>query len=268
MWIKALNNQMGKEHLVTIMVIVTLNVFLITFLVYLLAPSPKMAFGNTLGAQQSIPISVAEQVDAPLRITIVSVDDSDPLKPRFNYAITNVSSKPIRAYAIQQVVSYGTEQAKVSGLELSHLPSLSLLLQPNQSRQENGGSNANYPQPVNEIILSVDFVEFTDNMTWGADAYKSSERLAGQRAGGKAAIKRFREKLSAGGLDALISAITQDNVITPDFPNTSHEWQEGFQTGVGIVRNRLRDAKGKGGLAAVREELEKPFDATEGRQQP
>ena len=45
----------------------------------------------------------------------------------------------------------------------------------------------------------------------------------------------------------------------------SPEWQDGFETGVSLVRLRLNRAKQSGGLEGVEEELRKPFDAKEGR---
>lgn len=227
-----------------------------------------LGFIDRASTQTETPhISVEQQQGAPILISSTYVDSSNPLKPKFGYVMTNVSDKTIRAYAIRHEINYGIEQAKQSSAVLSHLISESLLLQPNQSSSINEGGDFRYPQSVNEIKLSVDFVEFTDGITWGNDSFKSSERLAGQRAGGKAAIKKFREKLNSGGLDVLTNAITQSDIVLPDTSNVSHEWREGFQTGVGIVRNRLKEAKNKGSLAAVKQELEKPFDATEGRQQ-
>lgn len=69
-------------------------------------------------------------------------------------------------------------------------------------------------------------------------------------------------------MQALLDDSTLDETLSPDVPNASYEWKDGFWGGVGIVRNRLKRARDKGGLTTVREELDKPFDATEGRQQP
>jgi hypothetical protein len=211
-------------------------------------------------------ISVEQQPDSPLLISSIYMTSPDPFKPQYGYTIANIKDKPIRAYAIKEDIRFGERQAGTSGVDLSHLPSLKLLLQPNQSRSISADNSSKYTQPVNEIILSVDFVEFSDGSTWGNDSFNSAQRLAGQRAGGKAALKRFRESLKTGEPDSLTDAIIQDDVIQSDNQVSSQDWHEGFQTGVGIVRNRLKEAKRKGGGAEVVKELEKPFDASEGRQ--
>ncbi len=218
--------------------------------------------------QQTPKIIIHEQQGSPVIISAQYVDASTPTRPIFTYVLANVSGKPIRAYTIKHEVSYGDDQYKSRGANSVQLPSMSQALLPSQSRQEEGGGEARYNQPVNEIVLSVDFVEFADGTTWGEDEYKFAEKLAGVRAGGKAALKKFREKLNKGGLDALSDVLTQDDITAPDILNGSQERKEGFETGVSVVRNRLRRAKDKGGLEAVTRELAKPFDASEGREQP
>ncbi|HEV2912035.1 MAG TPA: hypothetical protein VGX92_01855 [Pyrinomonadaceae bacterium] len=210
-------------------------------------------------------ISVEQQTGSPLLISSTYINPSDPFKPQYSYTITNVSDKHIRAYAIKEDIRFANEGVETSGAVLSILPSLNLLLQPNQSRSINKDNGEQYTHAINEVTLSVDFIEFSDGSTWGNDSFKSAERLAGRRAGGKAAIKKFREKLATGGLNALTDAITQDNIVDPDPLIVSQDWREGFRAGVGVVRNRLKEAKG--GLAGVAKELEKPFDASDGRQE-
>lgn len=210
-------------------------------------------------------ILIEQQPDSPLRISSIYMTSPDPFEPQYGYTITNIKDKSIRAYAIKEDIRLGDGQAGTSGVDLSHLPSLKLLLQPSQSRLISADNSSKYTQPVREIILSVDFVEFSDGSTWGNDLFNSAQRLAGQRAGGKAALKRFRERLKTGGPDSLTDAIIQDDVIQSDNQVSSQDWQEGFQTGIGIVRNRLKEAKRKGGAEVIKE-LERPFDASEGRQ--
>ncbi|MCP9495749.1 MAG: hypothetical protein MSG64_14980 [Pyrinomonadaceae bacterium MAG19_C2-C3] len=217
--------------------------------------------------QQTPKITIHGQQGTPIVISAQYVDASTPTKPIFIYVLANVSTKPIRAYTIKHEVSYGDAQYKSHGANSVQLPSISQALLPNRSRQEEGGGETRYSQPVNEIALSVDFVEFADGTTWGEDEYKFAEKLAGVRAGGKAALKKFREKLNKGGLDALVEVLTQDDITAPDILNGSQERKDGFETGVSVIRHRLKQAKDKGGLEAVTRELAKPFDASEGREQ-
>lgn len=141
---------------------------------------------TVMGATQFPPkIEVRNQRDSPIVLSNLYVDASEPTKPKYGFTMTNVSDKPIRAYAIRDEVSFGDAQAVANGMKLSHLPSLSLLFLPNQSRQVEAGGDATYEQAVNTITLSVDFVEFTDGTHWGEDKHKSADLLAGTRAGGE-----------------------------------------------------------------------------------
>lgn len=212
-------------------------------------------------------ITVKKQTNVPLLISTAVVTSNNPLKPIYNYSITNLSSKSIRAYTIKSEILYGEKNAQEIGSTLTHLPTLSKIFQSNQSRQGTGGEGTTYSEPVNEIILSVDFVEFTDGSTWGEDYYKSAERLAGQRAGGKAAISNFRQKLGTAEFRFTSNEIESDSIELASAVDKSKSstWKEGYESGIGVVRNRLNKALSDGGIEEVKKELEKPFDASEGR---
>jgi hypothetical protein len=220
-------------------------------------------------SKRRIPIvTVQTQLDSPLRISTTEVTSTDPLTPGFNFTITNTSNRLIRAYAIRHDTSSDLGENSGSGLMFFHLSSIESLLKPSQAIQETHPASATYSQPVKTIILSIDFVEFDDGSTWGADTFKSADRLAGQRAGGHAAINKLRSILRAGGPAAVVRAMTTEEANASPQSGGSKEWQDGFQAGFGIVRNRLQRAQNKGGLAAVAAELDQPFDASEGRQLP
>lgn len=243
----------------------TLNRILVvsTFLIFIISFGFWYLTGRA--AVQSPIITVQQQDDVPLQISNAVIDSANLIKPKYTYIVTNVSAKPIRVYAIQQQVIYGEEKSTDRGLTLSHLTAITRLLQPQSSKTVDGGGNSSYPKSISEIVLSVDFVEFADGSTWGEDSFKSAESLAGQRAGGKAAIKHFREKLKAKGFNALVEA--DETVLPEDANGKSQMWLEGFQTGFSLVRHKVKDAKSKGGITFVTQELEKPFDASEGRLQ-
>src|SRR5207248_5158720 len=120
------------------------------------------------------------------------------LSPRYGYSVTNVSDKSIRAFTIQESVSIGSG-APVIGTHLTHYPAVKLFLRPHESKQEEGGRGRIYQSPPNKVELIVDFIEFVDGTNWGNDASKSGEMLDGYRAGGKAAIKKYREILATEG---------------------------------------------------------------------
>ena len=212
-------------------------------------------------------VLAADQPDAPLRILPTFVDSENPLRPRYGYSITNTTDRAIVAYAIQESVSLGPGSPIVT-TTLSHLPAKKLLLRPHDSRQEESDSGKTYDRPPTEVRLSVDFVEFADATRWGEDQIKSGERLDGERAGGRAALKKYREILAADGFDALLEGMANPNLTKPEDPTKSSNWIDGFKTGVNIVKGRLVAAQMKGGHESVRRELEKPYDSTEGRLEP
>src|SRR5215213_4261470 len=50
-------------------------------------------------------VVAAKQPGSPLLIQITNVDSSNPLQPRYQYSVTNVGDKPVRAYAIKEGTS-------------------------------------------------------------------------------------------------------------------------------------------------------------------
>ena len=211
-------------------------------------------------------VIAVEQPGAPVRIFPTFVDTADSLRPRYGYSVTNTTDKTIVAYAVQEAVRLDPGTPIVT-TTLTHLPAKSLLLGPHDSRQEESGLGRRYREAPSEVDLSVDFVEFTDGTRWGADNGRSSERLDGERAGAQAAIKLYRKVLNDQGIDGLLKKLSDENVVEPEAVGKSGNWLEGFKTGVGIMKRRLNAANSKG-KEAVRQELAKPYDATEGRLEP
>jgi hypothetical protein len=211
-----------------------------------------------------IRLSVERQEDSPLLITGANFIPTNPYAPNFSFLVTNASRKSIRAYTVQTVVTFGDQGARVVGSSLNHLVSKDLLLREGQTRQKIEPGNDTYPEVVREVVLSVDFVEFDDGSTWGKDAHRSAEVLAGQRAGGKAAIRYFRELLSQDKLQVSEIEDRAIEVLNEEKSNASASWKRGYEIGIGIVRNRLAKAYSLGN-EHLRKELENPFDASEGR---
>jgi hypothetical protein len=212
-------------------------------------------------------VVAAEQPGSPLLVVPAFVDSSNPLRPQYTYFLTNLSEKPIRAYTIQESVSLDAG-APIIGATMSHLLAVKLFLMPGATKQEEGGLGATYETSPVKIELAVDFVEFADGTRWGADANNSGDRLDGMRAGGKAAAKKYREILDAKGVIALEQALAASDLMRPGSQSKSQAWAEGFNTGVNTVKSRLVKAKTEKGLEELRHELNRPFDSTDGRQEP
>ncbi|MBC7932779.1 MAG: hypothetical protein H7Z38_19630 [Rubrivivax sp.] len=213
-------------------------------------------------APQALTLRIESQPQSPLQFSSTNILSSDPFSPKIEFTVTNTGAKGIRAFTVSRevVTDAGSRRAAI----LTNLTTQRKVLQPGQSKSDT--VNEPYsPVPISSIILSIDFVEFVNGETWGKDAYKSGERLAGQRAGGRAAYEHFRQLLTRKGSSALLKAITSegDELVPPQ--QNSPEWQDGFKTGVGLVRLRFNRAKKEGGLRGVELELQQPYDTSERR---
>lgn len=245
-----------RERLTTILaaasLLAALTTFTLTSRTFLAANKPQL-----------VNVEVQSQVGSPLSIGQIRPFASDPKQPTFGYEVSNLSDKPISAYAIRHDVALGKTQT--SGVMLISFWSISSLLYPQAKNVEDFGGTT-YGVAVNKITLSVDYVEFADGSTWGPDTFKASQRLAGKRAGGRLSLKNLRDKFKARGVASVLEGIEQELNLAPP-PDKSDIWKEGFKEGTNLVRLRIQHAKSKGGLSAVEAELLQPFDVSEGRQQ-
>lgn len=262
---KALFNRISRNRLAVITVMAALNVLLITFLISPQAVSSVEALGYTSGTLQSSVVSVAPQINTPLRITVESIDDSTPLAPQINYAVQNISDKPIRAYTVLEETATNSARSRYSSIV--NLTSTAQILQPYQSKRDTFGGES-FKEPLVSLVLSIDFVEFADGTTWSKDTQQAAENIAGQRAGGREASKKLRELLGKQGVEAIVNLVKQKNIeIVAPSADRSEAWQHGFRIGHNTVLHRLKVAHEKGGLTQFTSELQKPFDASEGRQE-
>lgn len=265
MWIKILEKQVSHKRLVSVMVVAALNISLLTFLIHLRATPALEASSYTVGAGQHPKVSVAAQENVPLGITIGNIDASNPLTPRVEYVVQNISSKLIRAYTVLEDTATKSSIGKTS--TIVNITSVKQILQPYQSMAGTVDGQS-YQEPLEILTLSIDFVEFADGTTWGDDTQQTAETLRGQRAGGSETIKKLRELMLKQGGGAVASLVKQKNItVVSPTPDQPAKWQYGFQVGQNTVLYRLKVALEKGGAAQLASELQKPFDASEGRQE-
>lgn len=251
-----LRNWLGAALLLSTAVVVSLTAFNSTGTHRRGSPLPSRA------RTQLLKVLVEEKQDAPLTISSIVNNTVDPLAPVVQFTLTNVSRKPIRAYAISHEVR--TERATSKGVELNNAVSLKGVLLPNRP-QPAALDNTTYSEAVASIKLIVDFVEFTDGTTWGVDEFKSAEKLAGRRAGARATRERLLALLEAEGALAVIHAVTPDEFTFEAPEGKSPEWLDGFRLGVKSVRARVRHAGGMGDLKEIESALRRPVDASERR---
>lgn len=212
---------------------------------------------------QEVSVTAQAQAGAPLTLRITHVTPSDTKAPEFSYEVLNTSPQAVSAYAIRHDVTVGKSQTR--GIMLTSMRSGDSLLY-QQARVEENFTGVTYAAEVSKVILSVDFVEFEDGTMWGADTFKMSEKLAGRRAGGKAALDKLRQLSKTRGLKVVVDSLEENmEVAAPALE--SELWKEGFDEGVRIVQVTLKHAQRTKGVGALEQELSKPFDISERRQE-
>lgn len=131
-------------------------------------------------------------------------------------------------------------------------------------KQDEGDGKSRFVATKNApaIQVSVDYVEFVDGSTWGQDTCHTVEFLAGERAGGDAAIKWFKNLIEEKGTKAVVEIIRSRSVSVEKPYSASARWDEGFRNGVVIISRRVMDAHDQEGEAEVAAVLSKPYDAS------
>lgn len=111
------------------------------------------------------------------------------------------------------------------------------------------------------ILLFIDFIEFTDGSTWGADGCQSAQYLAGARSGARVLAERLENVFANGGAKAVVNSVKEvaGEIEVP--VAESNVWQSGFSAGVKSMIDRLRQAVSEGGLPEIEPALKRPYDA-------
>ena len=202
-------------------------------------------------------VSVTPQADAPIAILLREVFARDPLKPGINFSVEGKSAKPVRIIAIRYDAESST--GKSSGLVYDNPAALGWAMKNGQSQ----GFTYQYvikEGTLKQLTLSVDYVEFADGTTWGPDAFKSVDRVAGRRAGAEAERELLLKMLTESGAAAVVKAIEAGLPDRTAPPGHSPEWGQNFNLGAKALRTRVRVAQFEGGAANVEALLRKPFD--------
>jgi hypothetical protein len=215
---------------------------------------------------------VTPQPDSPLRLRVKTrwlylllnvASWTDRNGYELYHSVENVGAREISAYAIRITPPGGCSPWIMS-------PDF---MQPGKSDTKSTWSSFSPSAPVR--TYEVDFVEFADGTTWGADVCQSAERLAGERAGGAAVAERLLELLAAGGPDAVIKAVRGElgrspeaevkaiderlSDITPP-PGHSPAWEEGFRIGKRVIALRVPRSVGSSGPEGLERELRRRYD--------
>lgn len=153
---------------------------------------------------------VKAQPDSPLRLSVqtywlnvkMGSKAFDPRAAELFYSVKNVSGRAVSAYALRK-----TPRFEVPGLCVRNLPP-DKALEPDKSEGMSSWDNYSPASPV--FDYEVDFVEFKDGTSWGADVCRSAESLAGLRAGAADLAGRLLEMLAGVGSDAVREAVEEE----------------------------------------------------------
>jgi hypothetical protein len=232
--------------------------------------------GHHPSSKENIPgpevYKVKPQPDSPLRLWVKTrwlylLLNVEGWTERNGYELThfveNVSDRDVSAYAIRLTPPGGCSPWIMS-------PDF---MQPGKSDAKSTWDS--FSPSAHVRTYEVDFVEFADGTTWGADVCQSAERLAGERAGGAAAADRLLELLAVGGPDAVIKVVKGKlgrspeaevksiderlSDITPP-PEHSPAWEEGFRIGKRVIALRIKRSVELSGPVGLEPELRRRYD--------
>jgi hypothetical protein len=214
------------------------------------------------GAREKPAARVQDLADAPLSLSVKTkwaTPDHEMLEVYFT--VTNVGSRPVRAYAVR--VTRGAETHEGGGCYVNNIDRAGKILQPNQSAGRSTWRPVAASDAETPVELTLDFVEFADGTVWGADSCQAAERLGGMRAGARAAKLLFKRKLDEKGIDTLVKRLYADDPALAPPEGHSDPWTAGFRGAVNSYRERIRQANVEGGLPEVQAALQRPFDAAD-----
>lgn len=204
---------------------------------------------------------VSTAPDAPMTLTILTAKNGavDDHAVELEALVTNASDKGVSAYAIKyDLVLNGV--ARQGGLEFSQSSTAKSILWPGDIRTESIGGG-HYSSRIERIIVSLDFVEFTDGTSWGPDTNSSKDLLAGMRAGAQTMAAHLRDVFGAKGATSLSAELEGAANELGTAAAASVKWREGFQRGAAFIRERAKREIKNFAPAEVGRILSLPIDA-------
>jgi hypothetical protein len=242
---------MNRSHFPSFFILLSLILF--SGLGLSKSPQTQLAQDKEQPTNHQLTAGVKQQSKSPMRINILKVDTEDSYSPQVEFSVTNISEQSISAYSISYEAKVGN--SSVGGMTLTN--NQENILYPSQSRTETINGLPKSSEPISHIMLMVDYVEFTNNLSWGPDTYQSAELLDGQRTGMSAERNYLSELLKTRGPASVIEAYNneEDRVIFPK--QHSQKWLEGFRSGKATVRSRLQHSIKTGTSDEIRSELQK-----------
>jgi hypothetical protein len=208
-------------------------------------------------------VIIAPQPDSPLSVT-TSTRWSTPGREIFDLYIVvkNVDGRAVRSYTTRVDSGAGEFRKEQCFIQNIYVPGK--VLQTEQTDGKSRFMGIEKGAPYTAFQVSVDYLEFTDGSVWGVDSCQSAEYLAGERAGGQAAIDAIQKMLRERGPDAVVAAIKEGSVSVEEQPGRTSRWEEGFRQGIATINQRILATYQNEGLSEIEAALRKPYDASIG----
>jgi hypothetical protein len=234
-----------------------------TLLTLLLTMSlPAQSTNQTKASDENLPpapaMKVKVQDDSPLKVVGWTKWVAEGKGIEVAVQVENVSSKAVRAYSTRFTIPADRSN---NGCFMFNVVKPGKVLQPTMSEVKSTWRG--YPRDSTEPIpVFVDFVEFTDNSTWGIDSCQSVQWLAGMRTGGKLFAGTLLKILNNIGPAAVVKRAEAEASELQVPPHESQAWRTGFSSGVQGILQRVKDAFQDGGLPDIEPALTRPVDAS------
>jgi hypothetical protein len=189
--------------------------------------------------------------------------------------VENAGDRPIRAFATRR------DNVGVAGRTTCFLNNLSLGKILRRGQTDGKSTFQHYSPAAPAPTIWVDFVEFTDNSTWGADECHCADRLAGERAGARAIKDLMLKLLADGGPESVLkllrdydekikaaresgNPVAEEQIRLVESPSGhSIVFDEGFRFGASSMIGRVVTANQEWGSSEIEAALRRPYDASE-----
>ncbi len=231
---------------------------LIFVLLFYLGQFPVYGQLPDLNKQKPVVVEIVPQPESPLVITPIGVDTSYQYNLKINYNVKNVGEKKVKAFIITQ---QNSSSEYSSGMDFFSPLNLGQTLD-----SWNVESKVNV-KPDSKIFLSVDFILFADETSWGKSTKSEAEFIYGFIEGQKKMLSELKIMLKTdkAGVSKLLEQ--KDIVIdikSPKIDKTkSEDWKVGYVVGYKVVWVQLKDISEKHGVEMLPLEPEDFYNTIE-----
>ena len=208
----------------------------VSHVICLLSVAFAASLANTASAQNAvsveqvktpITVEIASQLDSPLHVSLVGVDETDERVKKISLTLQNVTERTIRGFVI--ATNYGNVGGETT---ISFFPSKPRTAGSSSEVLTIAGENTRLSP---NLTVFIDYVLFTDGTAWGADIRKNADLLSGNTGGAYYAANKFSEliKLGPTSLDDILAKPTAETEVElpPEAENQSEAWRRGFRSG-------------------------------------